>query len=149
MPFFGLFWILDFFCFSICSLILFVHHPFCCQVYLLVLLNVQSLCLSFLETLWSFFTSAMSPFIVFDSLQISSLSFISFFLILFFIYFWLRWVFVAECGPSLVAASGGSFLLRCAGFSLWWLLLLQSMGSRCAGFSSCGVWASVVVARGL
>ena len=28
--------------------------------------------------------------------------------------------------------------LRYAGFSLWWLLLLQSTGSRCAGFSSCG-----------
>ena len=31
--------------------------------------------------------------------------------------------------------------LQCAGFSLWWLLLLQSMGSRHAG--------SVVVAHGL
>ena len=37
------------------------------------------------------------------------------------------------------AASGGYSLLPCAGFSLQWLLLLQSMGSR----------ASVVVARGL
>ena len=42
---------------------------------------------------------------------------------------------------SLVAASGGYSLLRCAGFSLRWLLLLQSMGSRRAGFSSCGAWA--------
>ena len=47
-----------------------------------------------------------------------------------FIYFWLRWVFVAVRGLSLVAATGG--------FSLQWLLLLQSTGSRCAGFSSCG-----------
>ena len=29
-------------------------------------------------------------------------------------------------------------LLQCAGFSVRWLLLLQSMGSRCTGFSSCG-----------
>ena len=58
-----------------------------------------------------------------------------------FIYFWLRWVFVAMCGLSLVAASGGYSLLRCTGFSLQWLLLLQSMGSRHAGFSSCGSWA--------
>ena len=37
----------------------------------------------------------------------------------FFIFiFWLRWVFVAVRGLSLVAASGGCFLLRCAGFSL-------------------------------
>ena len=66
-----------------------------------------------------------------------------------FIYFWLRWVFVAARGLSLVAASRGYSSLRCAGFSLRWLLLLQSTGSRPAGFSSCGTWASVVVARGL
>ena len=58
-----------------------------------------------------------------------------------FIYFWLCWVFVAACGLSLVAASGGYFSLPCAGFSLQWLLLLWSMGSRHVGFSSCGSWA--------
>ena len=31
--------------------------------------------------------------------------------------------------------------LRCTGFSLHWLLLLQSTGSRCIGFSSCGTQA--------
>ena len=31
--------------------------------------------------------------------------------------------------------------LRYTGFSLQWLLLLQSTGSRRAGFSSCGTWA--------
>ena len=41
----------------------------------------------------------------------------------------------------LVAASGGYSLLWCAGFSLRWLLLLRSTGSRRAGFSSCGTWA--------
>ena len=50
-------------------------------------------------------------------------------------------VFIAVCGLSLVAASGGYFSLRCAGFSLRWLLLLQSTGSRRMGFSSCGSWA--------
>ena len=59
----------------------------------------------------------------------------------YFIYFWLHWVFVAACGLSLVAASGGYSSLRCTGFSLRWLLLLRSMGSRHAGFSSCGAWA--------
>ena len=58
-----------------------------------------------------------------------------------FIYFWPHWVFVAARGPSLVAASKGYSLLWCAGFSLRWLLLLQSMSSRHAGFSSCGTWA--------
>ena len=57
-----------------------------------------------------------------------------------FIYysFWLCWVFVAARGLSLVVASRGYSSLRCAGFSLWWLLLLRSTGSRCTGFSSCG-----------
>ena len=55
-----------------------------------------------------------------------------------FIYFWLRWDFVAARGLSLVAASGGYSSLPCAGFSLRWLLLLQSTGSRRAGFRSCG-----------
>ena len=39
--------------------------------------------------------------------------------------------------------------LWCAGFSLWWLLLLWSTRSRRTGFSSCSTWASVVVAGGL
>ena len=50
-----------------------------------------------------------------------------------FVYFWLHWVFVAAHGLSLVAASGGFSSLRCAGFSLWWLLLLWSTGSRRTG----------------
>ena len=33
------------------------------------------------------------------------------------------------------------FLVWCLGFSLQWLLLLWSTGSRCVGFSSCGVCA--------
>ena len=49
--------------------------------------------------------------------------------------------FLAACRLSLVAASGGYSSLRCAGFSLQSLLLLRSTGSRCVGFSSCGVWA--------
>ena len=65
-----------------------------------------------------------------------------------FIYFWLRWVFVAAHGLSLVGTSRGYSSLRCAGFSLRWLLLLRSMGSRRTGFSNWHV-GSVVVARGL
>ena len=56
-----------------------------------------------------------------------------------FIYFWLRWLFVPVRGLSLVVASRGYSSLRCAGFSLRWLLFLQSMGSRRVGFSSCGM----------
>ena len=60
----------------------------------------------------------------------------------FFFFFWLHWVFAAARGVSLVAASGGYSSLRCAVFSLWWLLLLRNMGSRRAGFSSCGSHAA-------
>ena len=37
-------------------------------------------------------------------------------------------------GFSLVVASGRYCSSRCAGFSLWWLLLLQSTGSRVQSF---------------
>ena len=60
------------------------------------------------------------------------------YLLFILIFFWLCWVFVAARGLSLVAASGGYSSLRCAGFSLRWLLSLWSTGSRCTGFSSCG-----------
>ena len=42
-----------------------------------------------------------------------------------FIYFWLHWVFVAVHGLSLVVVSGSYSLLRCAGFSLQWLLVAE------------------------
>ena len=68
-----------------------------------------------------------------------------------FFSFWLRLVFVATLGLSLVAASGGYSSLQCMGFSLRWLLLLQSTGCRHAGsvvvacrLSSCGAWASLL-----
>ena len=61
-----------------------------------------------------------------------------------FVYFWLIWVFVAAHGLSLVAASGGYSSLRCTGFSLRWLLLLRSTGSRRVGFSSCGTRAELL-----
>ena len=66
-----------------------------------------------------------------------------------FIHLWLHCVFAAACKLSLVAASGGYSLLQCTGCSLQWLLLLQSRGSRHAGFSSCSRRAPVVVAGGL
>ena len=49
--------------------------------------------------------------------------------IYYFLYFWLRWAFAALRGLSLVVASG-DYSLWCAGFSSWWLLLSQSVGSR-------------------
>ena len=71
-------------------------------------------------------------------IYVSSFYFLNLFL---FIYFWLRWAFVATHGLSLVAVSGGYSSLWCVGFSLRWLLLLRSTGSRHTGFSSCGTRA--------
>ena len=58
-----------------------------------------------------------------------------------YFYFWLCWVYTAVHGLSLAAVSRGSSALRWVRFSLYWLLLLQSTGSRYA--------ASVAVAHGL
>ena len=55
-----------------------------------------------------------------------------------FFFLWLHWVSTALHGLSLVVASGGYSSLLGSGLSLWWFLLLQSIGSRCKGFSSCG-----------
>ena len=52
-------------------------------------------------------------------------------------------------GFSLVAMSGGYSLLQCAASSLWWLLLLRSMGSRNASFSSCSMWAQQLQHTGI
>ena len=67
-------------------------------------------------------------------------------------YFFLKiefYVFIFGCAGSLLLlrlvsrGEHGLALLQCAGFSLWWLLLLQSMGSRVCGLP--GEWASVAV----
>ena len=57
--------------------------------------------------------------------------------ILFFFFFCLCWIFIAAQGFSVVAASSDYSLLWYMGFSLGWLLLLWSIGSRHASFSSC------------
>ena len=107
----------------------------------------------------NFFPSCLGPIRIHfhgiwsqDNFQWRSSQLIFFFLnkcIYLFFYFWLRWVFVATRGLSLVAVSGDYSSLRCAGFSLWWLLLLRSTGSRCMDFSSCGARASGPVTRRL
>ena len=59
-------------------------------------------------------------------------------------WFWLCWVFIAECGLSLDAVGGEYSPSQCTGFSLPWLLLFWSVGSRAGGlegFCSCSTWA--------
>ena len=64
-----------------------------------------------------------------------------FYFIFLILFICLCWVSIAPLGLSLVAASGGYPSLQCAGFSLQWLLLLRSTGSRHVGFSSCSTRA--------
>ena len=58
-------------------------------------------------------------------------------------------------GFSLVLARGGYSLLKCLGFSLWWLPLLQSTGSRAqiwqvvAHRLSCSVACGILLDQGL
>ena len=94
--------------------------------------------LDFSKLIFSFFFVLLVAAIILSALY-WNIFLINLFIL--FIYFWLCWVFVAVCGLSLVVASGGYSSLRCAGFSLQWLLLLRSTGSRRMGFSSCGTWA--------
>ena len=54
----------------------------------------------------------------------------------FFIYCWLREVFITAYGLCLFVETGGYPLLEVRGFSLWWHLLLQSASSRGMGFGS-------------
>ena len=67
-------------------------------------------------------------------------AFIFFNKFIYLFYFWLRWVFVAVRGLSLVAERG-LLLVAVRRLLTEWLLLLRSPGSRRAGFSSCGTWA--------
>ena len=120
-----------------CSRILFwTPHCICCNLlfnFILILLILTSyLWLCYLSHCFELLSL---PLCCFGDKAASTFFLYKFIL---FIYFWPRWVFVAVCGLSLVATSGGYSSLRCAGFSLWWLLLLRSTGSRSAGFSSCG-----------
>ena len=67
------------------------------------------------------------------------MSFLKIYIYLFI--FSLHWVFGAAHRLSLVVVSGDYSSLLREGFSLRWLLLLRSTGSRSAGFSSCGARA--------
>ena len=90
------------------------------------------------QTVWFFFAllgDSGRPFVI------SSTCFVLFCFVFICFYFWLCWIVVAVCQLSLVVVSRGYSSLQCVGFSLRWLLLLWSTGSRHAGFSSCGTWA--------
>ena len=77
----------------------------------------------------------------FQRISIWSFCFLFFFKIFIYLFFWLRWVFVAARGLSLVAASRGSSSLQFMGFSFGRF--------SCCGAQALAVRASVVVARGL
>ena len=139
---------------------IFSHSEGCLFVLFMVSFAVQKL-LSFIRSRWFIFVfisitlecgskkillwfmwKSILPMFSSKSFIDSGLTFRSLIHFEFFLFFfWLCWVFIAVCGLSLVVASGSYSSLRYMGFSLQWLLLLQSMGSRCVVFSSCGMWA--------
>ena len=59
----------------------------------------------------------------------------------FFFFFYLPWVFVAACRLSPSCSEQGLLFVVVCGLLIGWLLLLQSTGSRHAGFSSWGTRA--------
>ena len=61
---------------------------------------------------------------------------------LIFIYFCLHWGLHCWARAFSSCVELGLLFVVVTGFSLWWLLLLQRMGSRCERFSSCGTRAS-------
>ena len=92
------------------------------------------------------FFQGISPVLLIGS-NSSAFSFYLYFSYSEFIFFNIKFVYLYSIfgciGSSLhvgflSCSKRGYSSLRCMGFSLQWLLLLQSMGSRCAGFSSCG-----------
>ena len=83
------------------------------------------------------------------ALQLEILFYFILFYFILFIYLFIYGCVGSLHRLSLVVVTGGYSSLWCVGFSLRWLLLLRSTGSRHQGFSSCGMRASVVVARGL
>ena len=57
------------------------------------------------------------------------LSFFNFYLSIY--YFWLCWMYVAACRPSLVAVSRDYSSLQCTAFSLQWLLIAEHRVQMC------------------
>lgn len=77
-----------------------------------------------------------APSSLYFSYQVSGLFFLNKFCSHFYFCFWQCWIFSAVCGLFLSMVSRGYSLWWCAGLSLQ-QLLLQTMGSRYLGFSSC------------
>ena len=76
-----------------------------------------------------------------DAILVFTIKIVSFFFLINLFIFGCIGSLLLHVGFLLVVASRGYSLLRCMGFSLRWLLLLGSVGSRHADFSSCGTRA--------
>ena len=61
-----------------------------------------------------------------------------------FYYFWLCWIFLCSQAFLWLQQAGATVQLQRAGFSLWWLFLLWSTGSRMHGFQELQHVGSVV-----
>ena len=88
---------------------------------------------------WSDRACTHTQFLLLNSISAVAVSVTCFLKLIIQFCFWLSWVFTAAHSLSLV--NGDCSCLRCWGFLWWWLLLFQSIGSRCS--------ASVVAAHRL
>ena len=126
----------------------FRFYQFCFMFFKTVTWCIHILDFYILLRVWSFYHYEISLFISSNTLYLKpAFSLFKKFLLEYsffnkFIYLFLAALgLAAACGLSLVAVSRVYSSLQCAGFSLWWLLLLWSTGSRHEGFSSCGMQA--------
>ena len=127
------------------------------SVFVFLLLNCMSyLYILVINPIWDkwfaniFFTFSRLPFHFVDGFLYCDEAFYLF--IYLFKKFYLFFAVLGLCGCVWTFSScseRGYFSLKRVDFPLRWLLLLQSMGCRARELSSCGTWASVVVARGL
>ena len=108
--------------------------------------------LGFLQSCWAIFRSwpLTGPLALFSSLASGPLALCLqsvasavhlLLLLVLLLYFWPCRVFVASRASLSLRRVGTALLQPCAGFSLCWLLLLQSGGSRSTGFNRRDAWA--------
>ena len=76
---------------------------------------------------------------VVDSPQLPTNQLHFIFITSFFVYLWLCWALVEEQGFLQLQRVGATLQVRRGGFSLWWLLFLQSVGSRALGLQQLGL----------
>ena len=96
---------------------------------------------------WSDRACTHTQFLLLNSISAVAVSVTCFLKLMIQFCFWLSWVFTAAHSLSLV--NGDCSCLWCWGFLWWWLLLFQSVGSRCSASVAAAHRLSCSVACGI